>query len=109
MKPSLQEQLQYLTRIVNPNYIIIARNKASEDMDFSHFRVHEPEIKEKKVIEKRYKIIVVDWEEGQKKVLVKDTYFNNRVVYDGTCRADKIDLQLEKVNKLYRADTFEKI
>lgn len=59
MKPSLQDQLAMVWRTENPNYIILIKNKAGANMDFSQFKViqeNKKEIKEK--IEPRYLLTI---------------------------------------------------
>lgn len=109
MKATLKDQLEFLLRTTNPNYLIIVQNKADENMDFSKFKIHESEVQEKKKVkEKRYIISHIAWSETQYRVLVKDSHFNNRVVYDCTCNTDKLEHNLLIAKQQYRGD-LEKI
>lgn len=106
MRPTLSKQLSYLTRIVNPDYIIIVQNKANQNMNFNEFKPVIPIPREQYKPQKRYSIITLD-DEGLKKILVKDLYSNNRVVYEGTCKEEHYLENLELVNRLYKGSSIE--
>ena len=69
---SLQDQIKYLDRTRNPNYIIIVQNKAGENMDFSKFEPVIPKMREVYKPKLRYEIKVID-SGTNKLILVKDT------------------------------------
>lgn len=101
MRPSIQEQLQYLSRTCNPNYLIIVQNKANEEMDFSQFRAVIPEKKEVYKPQLRYNIKTIDVD-GMKLILVEDFYSNNRVVYECTCKLEHLEEHLEIARSKYK-------
>lgn len=107
MKPTLQEQLSYLTRIINPDYIIIVQNKANQDMNFNEFKAVIPESREKYKPQKRYTIITLEEENGMKRILVKDCYTNGRVIYETTCLQKYLKDNLDVVNRLYKGSSIE--
>lgn len=108
MNPSLQEQLSYLTRIVNPDYIIIVQHKADENMNFSNLKLVIPESRQKYKPQKRYSIKVIEGDdEGMKRILVEDLYSNNRIIYEGTCKEEHLQDNLDVVSRLYKGSSIE--
>lgn len=104
MLPTLQEQLDYLRRIVNPNYIIIVQNKAEEDMDFSRFKAVIPEQKDIYKPQSRY-IINHEDKDGRVVITVNDTFAGDREVYRQTCSEGHLEISLKKVKELYKGSS----
>lgn len=119
MKASLQEQLLYLQRIVNPNYIIIIGHKANNEMDFSQFKpvLEEQKIpKERNKTEQRYSITCTNKEEGktiegeliikQVFVVVTDVFFK-RDVFNCLCKIEKKEELIKELKKRYKGSSIE--
>ena len=118
MKASLQEQLFYLQRIVNPNYIIIVGHKANDTMDFSQFRPVLDELKEpkeRKKADQRYSIIFTNKEtrgpNGELEikevfVVVKDLFWK-RDVFDCICKVEKKENLIKELKKRYKGSSIE--
>lgn len=105
MKPTLQEQLEYISRTSNPNYIIIIKNKAGENMDFSQFKQTEQPKKQVKPKEKRYVITTIPQEGTDKTIiLVRDTWFSNKEVLNGTYNNNNLEKNLANIEKKYKSE-----
>jgi len=112
MKPSIQDQLAMVWRTENPNYIILIKNKAGKEMDFSQFKT----IEEKPVVEKRkkeasYKMVITQifgGTEDNPKILISIIKIeNNREVTRLETKESKREIWLEKLKKDYKPLVYE--
>lgn len=103
MKPNLQHQLQMIWRTENPKYIILVKNKAGADMDFSKFKtVEEDRKKEPKVkVNPRYILTIATNFGGVLIVKVEDTFEKTIPLRIETVE-DKKDYWIKRTKKEYK-------
>lgn len=100
---SLQDKLAYLGRTINPNYIILIKHKASDNMDFSQFKVNRPE--PKAIITNPQRFIVrqlISEEEPNKTHVIVFDNFECREVFNAFTKNEKVDEVIQKVKEIYR-------
>lgn len=96
MKVTLQDQIKYIDRCINPDYIIIIKNKAGE-MNFEEFKVVTKEVKIERP--KRFKF-TIQAVEDKSNIIIYDN-FEKRFVVDMICKKEKEEQWLSKFKKEY--------
>lgn len=96
---TLADQIKMVDRCVNPDYIIIIKNKAG-DMDFSQFKIVRPEEKIKIKPKKRFEITIVASSESKVYIIVRDN-FEKREASRIECRLDKQEVWVTKMKSTY--------
>lgn len=104
---SLQDQIKYVDRCVNPDYIIILQNKANENMDFSQFKIMglEDPVVIPKYREYTASCGPVQGEEGKLRIIVTEN-LGNTTVFAMVIREHSKEKWQEKLRRDYGIKQF---
>jgi hypothetical protein len=111
MKPSLEHLTAMVWRTENPNYIILIKNKAGKDMDFSQFKVEtrisdKPE-KEPKAL-KKYYLLITPYLGTLLLIRVLDREDNNKEVFRLQTKPSKEEYWLKRIKQQYKPLEYDK-